>query len=199
MLDKLFASAFFFKQFVYSPGRIGSICPSSKFLVHALVRAALEQSTTRSGLIIDLGAGSGVVSRKLLDCGISPDRILAVDISENFKNIFNKQCKGVELHTGDARHLEKIIKRYSPNIPLQAVISSLPLRVMPEKCVSEIMLETRKVLHRRGGVLIQYTYAFWMHAALKTYGFMPGKSKFVPINFPPALVELYRPQPHYNS
>ena len=193
MFDKIFANAFFLKQFLHSPGKIGAVCPSSKFLVHALVRTALEPTRSQSGLIIDLGAGSGVVSRALLDCGISPERILAVDISENFRNIFSKHCDGLELHTGDARHLDKIINRYSPSIPLQAVISSLPLRSMPEKIVAEIMHEARNVLRRRGGIFIQYTYAFWLHSSLKIYGFMPHKSKFVPINFPPALVELYLP------
>lgn len=193
MFNKIFATAFFLKQFLHSPGKIGSICPSSKFLVHELVRTALEPTKSQCGLIIDLGAGSGVVSRALLDYGISPERILAVDISENFKNIFRKHCDGLELRTGDARNLDNIINRYSPSIPLQAVISSLPLRSLPGKIVSEIMYETRKVLRRRGGILIQYTYAFWMHSTLKTYGFMSHKSKFVPINFPPALVELYLP------
>lgn len=194
MLDKLVANAFFLGQFLRSPGKIGSICPSSRFLTHALAQAALEKANDPQGLIVDLGAGSGVVSRELLKCGVAPERILAVDISDHFREIFRKHCAGLELHTGDARNLEDLINEYNPALPLQAVISSLPLRVMPDSLVSEIMSETRKVLRRRGGVLIQYTYAFWLHSALGPYGFMIENRRFVPVNIPPALVEKYIPQ-----
>lgn len=193
MLDRIKANAFFLGQFLRSPGRTGSIWPSSKFLTHALASAALGANDEAQGLIIDLGAGSGVVSRELLESGVSPERILAVDISCHFKKTFSKLCHGLVLHTGDARHLEKIISDYSPPLPLQAVISSLPLRAMPQKIVSEIMYETRKVLRRRGGVLIQYTYAFWLHSALAPYGFLIAQRRFVPGNIPPALVEMYVP------
>ena len=143
---------------------------------------------------MDLGAGSGVVSRELLKSGVAPERILAVDISGRFREIFRKHCVGLELHTGDARNLEDLINEYNPALPLQAVISSLPLRVMPGRLVSEIMSETRKVLRRRGGVLIQYTYAFWLHSALGPYGFMIEKRRFVPVSVPPALVEKSIPR-----
>lgn len=193
MLDKIWTNAFFLSQFLRYPGKIGSLCPSSKYLAHALVRAALRKEDSANGLIVDLGAGSGVVSRELLKNGVSPDRILAVDISDNFKKIFSEQCHGLELHTGDARNLEEMIMDHTPQIPLQAIISSLPLRVMPGHEVAEIMRKTLDVLRRHGGVLIQYTYAFWMHAALAPYGFLKIERKFVPINLPPALVEMYRP------
>lgn len=193
MFDKIAANAFFLGQFLRSPARIGSICPSGKFLTHALASAALGTKDELQGLIIDLGAGSGVVSRELLESGVSPERILAVDISRHFKKTFSKLCHGLVLHTGDARHLDKIISDYCPALPLQAVISSLPLRTMPERIVSEIMHETRKVLRRRGGVLVQYTYAFWLHAALAPYGFWLARRRFVAGNIPPALVEIYMP------
>lgn len=194
MFDKVVSNAFFLGQFLRSPGKIGSICPSSRFLVHALAQAALDKANDIQGLIVDLGAGSGVVSRELLKCGVAPERILAVDISGHFREIFRKHCPGLELHTGDARNLEDLINKYNPGQPLQAVISSLPLRVMPGNLVSEIMSETRKVLRRRGGVLIQYTYAFWIHSALDPYGFLTEDRRFVPVNIPPALVEKYTPQ-----
>lgn len=194
MIDKVLAGTVFFGQFLRSPGKIGSVCPSSRFLTHALVKAALGASDSRDGIIVDLGAGSGVVSRELLNSGVSPDRILAIDISDRFKDIFSRNCHGLELHTGDARQLENLIATYCPSLPLQAVISSLPLRVMPCQVVAEIMMETLKVLRGRGGVLVQYTYAFWMHSALSRYGFFTEERRFVPINIPPALVEMYIPK-----
>lgn len=184
---------FFLGQFLRFPARTGSICPSSRFLAHTLADMALKYNFSQ-GLIVDLGAGSGVVSHELLKCGVLPQRIVAVDISRRFQNLFRQTCPAIRLHVADARDLLSIISRHYPQFPVQAVISSLPLRSLPFNIVSEIMCEIWKVLQNRGGVLIQYTYAVWMRSSLEQFGFHPMERRYVPMNFPPALVEQYSPK-----
>lgn len=179
----------FFEQFLHAPARTGSICPSSQFLVHELADMALADKS-RTGIIVDLGAGSGVVSQELLKRGIEPQNILALDISEHCRKVFNKTCPGLTLHINDARNLDKIINCHYPNRPIRAVISSLPLRSLPAKIVYEIMLTLWRLL-RFGGNLIQFTYAFWQHAMLEQFGFKHMDRHYVPLNLPPALVEKY--------
>lgn len=192
MKTNILTNIYFFGQFLRSPASVGSVCPSGRFLSRALVSAALENDFR--GLIIDLGAGSGVVSRELLIRGVSPDRILAVDISRRFLKIFRSQCPGIELRVGDARNLSKIISSKTPALPVQAVISSLPLKSMPARAVNEIMLEISRILRENGGVLIQYTYAIWVRSALENFGFFTRERRLVPLNLPPALVEKYSPK-----
>lgn len=184
---------FFLGQFLRAPARIGSICPSSRFLAHTLAEMALNYNFLQ-GLIVDLGAGSGVISHELLKCGVGPQRILAIDISRRFHDLFQQTCPGMRLHVADARDLLSIISKYYPNRPVQAIISSLPLRSLPINIVSEIMYEIWKVLQDKGGVLIQYTYAVWMHSALEQFGFHSMERRYVPMNLPPALVEKYSPK-----
>lgn len=191
-MNSILSKLFFFGQFLCCPRKIGSVCPSSRFMARTLVDMCLENSISH-GLIVDLGAGSGVISRTLLEYGFPPERILAVDVSRNFDKIFNTQCPNIELHIGDARNLSKILTTYFPTLPVQAIISSLPLRNMPNSTIAEIMLEIRNILHKRGGVLIQYTYALWMHSFLEQFGFFVIEKQYVPINIPPALVEKYYP------
>lgn len=190
MLDNLSTGLSFFRQFLHSPRRIGSVWPSGKFLSGALADMALDNQGSY-GLVVDLGAGSGVVSRQLLRHGVPPERILAVDISDHFHEIFRRHCPGVELHVGDARYLAKIIARHLPPQPLQAVISSLPLRNMPRAEIAEIMLEIRNILRKKGGVLIQYTYTLWSCSFLESFGFVATARKYSLFNIPPALIEKY--------
>lgn len=149
------------------------------------------EDTGKKGLIVDLGAGSGVVSRELLKRGIAPGNILAIDISRHCKELFYKHCPGIRLHIADARNLIKIIARYHPGQQIRAIISSLPLRSLPAQTVYEIMLSLWRLL-RKGGILVQFTYALWQHWALEQYGFLHIESQYVPLNLPPALVEKYK-------
>ncbi|MBD5552801.1 MAG: methyltransferase domain-containing protein [Desulfovibrio sp.] len=181
-----------FCQFLRSPGRTGSICPSSRFLAHTLVDAALADAPVQ-GLIIDLGSGTGAVSQELLGQGIAPGRILAVDVSASFAAVFRQRCPGIELRIDDAKNLTQIIAEHTRSYPLQAIISSLPLRSLPRESVSRIMPAIWRTLHDNGGALIQYTYAVWMHSALERYGFTIVARYYAPLNLPPALVEKYLP------
>lgn len=194
MKNTISTSMFFLGQFLRSPAKTGSICPSSRFLARTLTEMALKYNFLQ-GLIIDLGAGSGVVSQSLLKNGVSPRRILAIDISERFEDYFHKSCPNVNLQIADARNLSTVIGAHAPFSQVQAIISSLPLRSLPERLVAEIMDEIWQVLRKRGGVLIQYTYAVWMRSALEQFGLHSIEKRYVPLNLPPALVEKYSPLP----
>lgn len=187
-VKKLQAAGIFLREFIQAPSYVGSVCPSSKALTTSLINSVPLEG---EGLIIDLGAGSGIVSEELVKAGVSPDRIVAVEISDGFAKVFNKRCPGVQLVIGDARSLQSIITRRNPAGRVSAIISSLPLRVIPSGIVCEIMSEMREVLVTRGGVFIQYTYAWWMRYPLRRHGFSPCSSRMVLGNLPPAKVESY--------
>jgi phospholipid N-methyltransferase len=186
--EKLQATGIFLREFIQAPSHVGSVCPSSKALIASIINTAPLHG---NDLIVDLGAGSGTVSEELVNAGVSPNRIVAVEISDGFSRVFSKRCPDVPLVIGDARSLQSILTRHSPDGRVGAVISSLPLRVMPPDDVSEIMAELRNVLVDKGGVLIQYTYAWWMRYPLSRHGFIPRSVDIVPANIPPAKVESY--------
>lgn len=181
----------FIKQFLKSPFTIGSICPSSKALANALARMALEQPGDQGGLIIDLGTGTGVVTRALLARGFPAQKILAIDICENFRTSFYKNFPQISFLTGDARNLYSLVMDNCPSLPLLAIISSLPLQSLPRETVSLIMDEIWKLLRARGGCLVQYTYAIWLHAFLAKYGFNFQARRYIAHNLPPCVIEKY--------
>lgn len=178
----------FFMTFLQSPLRVGSICPSSDSLVSTLIQQATMQT---DGLVIDLGAGSGAVSSKLIKAGVNSERILAVEVSSRFKNAFTKRCPTVALAIGDARELHTIVNNHSLNKPVSLIISSIPFRSLPEILNQQIANTLQAVMEEHHCQLVQYSYAWWMQYPLKKYGFLPQDSKFVMKNVPPARVEWY--------
>lgn len=181
----------FFAQFLRFPFTIGSICPSGKALTRELVEMAMSGDQEKAGIIVDLGAGTGVVSRELLRQGIRPDNILAIDVCESFQDAFQKNCPQLRLNIGDARNLRAIISTYSRRAQIRAIISSLPLKSLPGKVVASILTEIRQVLNEHKCVFIQYTYAFWKACALTRFGFHIEGKQYIAMNLPPALVEKY--------
>ena len=190
----------FVKEFACSPFHVGSICPSSRVLAGQLVDMAREAAGNArhapdTGLIIDLGAGPGPVTGELLRAGIAPERIVAVERSSAFAKTFQKRYNTVPILTGDAANLRQILAAAYPDSPITAVISSLPFRAIPQKTTTRILRELHETLIERGGVLVQYSYVWWMKHTLENDGFTPKLSRLVLQNVPPARVESYVVEP----
>lgn len=187
-------ASLFLQEFLYHPLQVGSVCPSSRYLTAALGNSALS-GQDQAGLIIDMGTGTGCVSRQLLRMGIPPEQILAVEISRKFEQTFRQRCKNIQLHIGDGGAIGQLLERDFNSLPVCAIISSLPLLSLPRQMVERILSAWRSLLLERGGVLVQYTYALWNQCALRRFGFCRQSSSLVFRNIPPALVEVYRPMP----
>lgn len=177
----------FLLEFLRSPRRVGSICQSSALLTQKLVEAI---STPKDGLIVDLGAGTGVVTEQLLKNGYPLSRIVAVEKSPALSQILLKKWPKLHIITEDAAKALERLRTANTYAPVRTIISSLPLRVFSQEAVRNIM-EGVHTLLPDDGCLIQYSYAFWMRFPLKSYGFHPVSSSFVLGNIPPARVELY--------
>lgn len=196
----------FVKEFACSPFLVGSICPSSKMLAAQLVGMAQDAAqgapaamanAAADGLVIDLGAGPGPVTGELLRAGISPDRIVAIERSPAFAAAFKRRYRQVPVLTGDAADLRQMLAENFPDAPISAVISSLPFRSIPRKIAANILWELNAVMAERGGVLVQYSYIWWMKHALGEHGFKPVQSRLVIRNVPPARVASYVVEPEF--
>lgn len=175
----------FLRAFCRAPLSVGSVCESSPYLTRALV-AGIPRG--KEGLIVDLGAGTGVVTRQLLQQGCSPDRIVAVEKAPALARIIRRTWPGLQVMAGDAVDALAALRR--SGAPVSAVISSLPLRLFPVGTVSD-MLHAVQALLPEGGRLIQYSYALWMRFPLRGQNLHPVSRTFVFGNLPPARVEVY--------
>ncbi len=175
----------FLKEAVSNPRAIGAILPSSSALAHRMAESA---SAERGAFVVELGAGTGAVTEALLERGIPPRRLLAVECSEPLAELLRARFPSVNIACGDAADLRQWVRCMAPRGKVVHIVSSLPLRSLPASKVRAILGAISAVL-RRGGTWTQYTYAL---ASLEVPpGFVRVRSTVVWPNIPPARVDVF--------
>ena len=167
----------FAREWARSPRLAGAIWPSGV----ALAEAMAARVPVGTGLVVDLGAGTGSVTAALLKKGIAAHRIVVVEQSAAMAQYLRKRFPGLTVLCGDAAELSSLL----PERPVDCVISSLPLVSLPEIKREAIVHELKRVL--QGQPLVQFTY-FWGGAYLSQKGFNRVSSRLVLKNLPPARV-----------
>lgn len=169
--------AVFVREWMRSPRLTGAICPSSAALAEAMAGGVPDGT----GLVVDLGAGTGAVTAALLKKGIQPHRIIAVEQSIQLAGYLRKRFPGIMVLRGDAAELSGLL----PKRPVDCVVSSLPLVSFSEAQREAVVRELKLVL--QGRPLIQFTY-LWGGSYLADKGLVCVNSRLVLKNLPPARV-----------
>ena len=176
----------FFRTWMTKPVLTGAVSPSGKALARAMAK---EVASEGAWPVLELGPGTGPVTAALIEHGIAPERIVAVEFNPDFCSLLVDRYRGLNVVEGDAYDL---VSTLPPGLtgPYAAVISSLPLLTRP--------LETRLALIdealsrvRPGGGLIQFSYGFGPPVAAMPGRFTVRRTALVLANLPPAQVWLY--------
>lgn len=173
-----------FKEVIRAPLQTGAICPSSKRLAN---RMAAMVDIDADGFVVELGAGTGVVTASLLQRGILPNRLIVIEKSASLANHLSRRFPGVKVFHSDAADIPAIV---SNNETINAVVSSLPLRSLPREQVAKISQAWAGSLAREGRV-IQFTYAPFRALAWLQAGLQRRDHETEWLNMPPALVEVF--------
>lgn len=176
-----------------NPGPVGSAVPSSPFLAR---RIAGFLPRTPKGYVVELGAGTGAITSALLDRGIPADRLISVEQSASMVKLLHRRFPLVNIVLGDAAELRTLLKAYLTNgvREISYVVSSLPLRSLPENVVRSIVKEIQHVLHK-DGKLLQYTYDLRRTPHRSLSGFKRRYTTVVWANFPPARLDVFQKAP----
>lgn len=175
----------FLKGLLRDPGAVAAPTPSSPALAAAI---AAKVDPLRPGLVVELGAGTGVVTAALLDRGVAPERLVAIEYSAYFADLLARRFPGVTVVQGDAFAFERYL---SPGAGIAAVVSGVPLLNFP--------LSRRRALITRAlalqgpdGRFIQLSYG-WRPPIRSAFGIAPEKT-IVWRNLPPAHVWTFTAQ-----
>lgn len=173
----------FFRSWVRNPFAIGAVAPSSQML------ARLMASNLRPGArVIELGAGTGTVTRAILDSGVLPEDLFLVEQNPDFVELLRRRYPRCPVVQADARALSQ----YSDQLPdrFDFIISGLPLLLFSRLQKLRILTQAFDVL-RPNGYFHQFTYAGRcpvgreLRALLRLESSLIG---FAPLNLPPAFV-----------
>ncbi|MBR0343681.1 MAG: methyltransferase domain-containing protein [Rudaea sp.] len=146
----------FFRQWLKNPLSIAALAPSGTQLA-GLMTAELPDGTKR---VIELGAGTGVFTRALIDEGIAPEQLLVVELNSELYEHLRGRFPNAQVVCGDACELTKIAaeKGFARAGEVDAVVSGLGLLNMSRDLQRSIMRSAFDVL-RPGGSFIQFTYS----------------------------------------
>lgn len=174
----------FLNTFFAEKKTVGAVAPSSRFLVNYMCNRI---DFSKAKYILELGPGTGVFTSEILNRANKDCKIILLELNQTFYEILKSKFDDDRLIivNTSADEIEDILKEY--NIPyVDAILSSLPLTVIPEIIKKRIVIASFNAL-KENGVYIQYQYSL---NAKKLLELKYGKLKIglVPINIPPAFV-----------
>ncbi|MHA3902721.1 class I SAM-dependent methyltransferase [Castellaniella sp. WN] len=175
----------FLRELLEAPAGVGAVWPSSARLARGM---AAWIDPRGEGLVVELGAGTGVVTRALLDRGVPADRLRVVERSPAFVRHLRQRFPELAILQGDAARLSDVLCESAAGRPVGAVVSSLPLRSLAPDVVSAVLGQCRSLLPP-GCPLVQFTYApRGLPDAGLSDGFVVRGDQIVWTNLPPARV-----------
>ncbi len=176
----------FLKTFFKERKQVGAVAPSSRFLVKKMCDK-VDFATAR--VILELGPGTGVFTTEILKRARPDATVIAFELNDTFyKMLVDKfqDARLTVLHQSADEIGEVLLEK---NIPyVDAIISSLPLAVIPDDITEKILSASSQAL-ASGGKYVQYQYSLNSRKMVTKY--FPGlKLGFVTINIPPAFIYI---------
>lgn len=176
----------FLKTFFKERKQVGALAPSSKFLVKKMCNK-IDFATAKT--IIELGPGTGVFTTELLKRARPETKIFVIELNDDFYDLLKKRFNDprIILLKDSADNIDAILEKHGIK-EVDAVLSSLPLAVIPDQIRKKIVIKAYNAL-RKGGVYVQYQYSLNAKKLLERK-FGKLKMGFVAVNVPPAFVYL---------
>jgi phosphatidylethanolamine/phosphatidyl-N-methylethanolamine N-methyltransferase len=187
--DGITNASLFFKRWLANPLQMGSIVPSSRALcerIAAAVRRAPDE------YVLELGAGTGVVSRALIEHGVPAEKLVVVEIVPEMANHLRSALPGVNVICGDAFELSRAIPEAWVG-RIGTSICGIPLVLLPIEQQRRFVAAVESVAPGRGFLL--YTYCITSPLPYRELALEAERVAWTPLNFPPASVWRYTPRP----
>lgn len=138
-----------FSCMLRDPSTTGALLPSSPFLAKAMAEAS-----SGSGTVVELGAGTGAITRALLAKHGAP-HLIAVEINPELALGLKKRFPELDVRQAPA---QDVLAGLQTNKKL-VVVSSLPFRSLPAEVSAELQASLVATLERHAGSwLVQFTY-----------------------------------------
>lgn len=174
----------FLQELIRAPRSVSSVLPSSAALARAMV-AGLGPQT---GPVAEFGPGTGVMTRALIEAGVSPDQMTLFEVNSTFASHLRQRFPGTRVVNAGAQ----TIGAHCPD-GVAAIISSLPLLSFPPDLCQDIYAAAAQAL-RPSGIIRQFTYgsgAPLPETIRKRLSLQVTAGPRIWLNLPPARVFTY--------
>ncbi|WP_438750653.1 phospholipid N-methyltransferase PmtA [Pararhizobium sp. O133] len=177
----------FFKGWKSNMKAVGSIVPTSGFTARRMASVV----NPYSGLpVLELGPGTGVITKAILQKGVQPENLVSVEFSTDFYQHLVKTYPGVEFINGDAFDLDTTLGLRRDQ-KFDCVISAVPLLNFPMH-VRVSLIEDLLSRIPVGRPVIQISYGPLSPVVAMPDRYQIAHYDFMVRNIPPAQLWVYR-------
>jgi phosphatidylethanolamine/phosphatidyl-N-methylethanolamine N-methyltransferase len=176
----------FFKGWIDGPKSVGAILPTSA----VTARRMASVINPASGLpVLELGPGTGIITKAIIDRGVATENIVSIEYSTDFYQHLKRTIPGVNFINGDAFDLDTTLGDWKDR-KFDAVISAIPMLSFPmEKRIA--LLEDLLDRMPPGRPVVQITYSPVSPIDARPDRFHIRHLDFVVRNIPPAQLWVY--------
>ena len=177
----------FFKGWIDKPRAVGSIVPTSS--ITAARMASIVD--TKSGLpVLEVGPGTGVITKAILKRGVKPATLYTVEYSHDFVTHLRRNYPGVNVIEGDGFNLDDTLGDMRDTM-FDSVVSGVPLLNFPvARRVAYLENLLKRIPHGRPVVQLTYGPKSPIPPGLGNY--TVERFHFILRNIPPTQLWIYR-------
>jgi phosphatidylethanolamine/phosphatidyl-N-methylethanolamine N-methyltransferase len=177
----------FFRRWLANPREVGSVTPSSNALKRRLTQEIVRAPDE---YVVELGGGTGAITRGILERGIPADRLYVLEINREMAQHLRDTFPGIHVVEGDARRLGQILP---PEVvgKVGTTVCGIPMLLLTLE-EQRAILDSAYSVMPKGREVVLYTYALSSPLERDKLDLTGRRVGFVAANIPPASVWAYR-------
>jgi phospholipid N-methyltransferase len=179
----------FARNFFRHPRMLGSIVPSSRFLIKQLLEPI---NWARARVIVEYGPGVGGITSEVLRRMRPDGTLIAIEMNPDFVSYLRRAIPDARLRVvdGSAADVDEVLGRFGLT-RADYIISGIPFSTIPAPIRERILRKTHDVLEP-GGAFLVYQFSTRVLQDLKRIFGYVGR-KFEPLNVLPAHLFICQP------
>lgn len=172
----------FLQTFLQSPSQVGSIIPSSRFMVRKIMELVTKANPQT---VAEFGAGTGVITRPLSQyCEKQKVKLFVFEKDERLRGHLEQQFPQLNIYS-DALLLPEVLQDKGLE-QVDCIVCGLPFTLFSPDLREQFFNMMDTTLNPQG-TLIMFQFSLHMLKTLKQR-YRSVEVKFIPLNVPPAFV-----------
>ena len=179
----------FARNFFRHPRMLGSIVPSSRFLIKQLLEPI---NWARARVIVEYGPGVGGITAEVLRRMRADAALVAIETNPDFVSYLRRTLSDRRLQVvqASAADVQEILRRFG-YLRADYIISGIPFSTIPAPLRERILRATHDVLEPRGAFLVYQFSTRVLHDLKRIFGYV-GR-RFELLNVLPAHLFICQP------